>query len=180
MKDGPKMKPFRPPSLFKGYWHHRVENLNICGANFFERRVLDVGCSMGIIAYEVCKYRPSFYHGVDLSEPHINVAEGIALGIETPTLFEALDVGEVEPGKWMKKEGYDITLYLATRQHVLSKHGKAAVKRLDKAICSKSRIIVFRGTDQLDFEHVAEQHEMTRRGTFMSSYGLAPLVVFAR
>ena len=50
-------------SGFVGDWNFRIGDLFKCGVEFRGRTVLDAGCNMGLLAYEIAKHEPKFIHG---------------------------------------------------------------------------------------------------------------------
>ena len=59
----------RPNTSFTGDWAHRFQGLFDCGVVFSGKSILDAGCNVGIIAYEVAKLGPASIHGIDRFSP---------------------------------------------------------------------------------------------------------------
>ena len=55
-------------------WRQRLEDLVACEIDYAGKTVLDAGCNVGILAYEIAKLGPSFIHAIDGSRPVLNAA----------------------------------------------------------------------------------------------------------
>ena len=50
---------------FIGNWEYRLQRIFGCGVSYSGKRVLDAGCNVGILAYEIGKKRPALINGID-------------------------------------------------------------------------------------------------------------------
>ena len=50
-------------------WRQRIEDLDACAIDYAGKTVLDAGCNVGILAYEISKRGPAFVHALDI--PHL-------------------------------------------------------------------------------------------------------------
>jgi 2-polyprenyl-3-methyl-5-hydroxy-6-metoxy-1,4-benzoquinol methylase len=62
---------------YGGSWRDRLTDLFNCGFDFAGKTILDAGCGVGVIAYEISKRGPTFIHGVGAFPPAIAVARAI-------------------------------------------------------------------------------------------------------
>jgi len=65
-------------------WRQRLADLLACEVDYAGKTVLDAGCNVGILAYEITKLGPSFIHAIDGSRPVLNAARLILRSVETP------------------------------------------------------------------------------------------------
>ncbi|TKB75006.1 MAG: hypothetical protein E5W81_16190, partial [Mesorhizobium sp.] len=65
---------------FKGTWDDRLDGLFSAEVDYAGKSILDVGCNMGVVAYEISKLGPTSIHGIDILKPHIETARMIFLG----------------------------------------------------------------------------------------------------
>jgi len=47
-------------------WRQRIEDLDAYGIDYAGETVLDAGCNVGILAYEISKRGPAFIHALDV------------------------------------------------------------------------------------------------------------------
>lgn len=102
---------------FTGTWDDRLNGLLECGVDFSGKTVLDVGCNMGIIAYEISKLGPSFIHGIDRSKDHIHIARSIFCGSKVSSRFDVADLGD-DTFSNLLLPSYDVVLMLAVYHHL--------------------------------------------------------------
>lgn len=159
---------------FKGTWADRLDGLPSCIPTFAGMAILDVGCNMGLIGYEISKQRPFSYCGIDVQQAHIDCARMIWQAIDIPHSFKCLDLIDWHP----KQSIWDVTLCLATRQHVEKQHGRKAADTLMKKLfrCT-DQYLIFRGPDWQEAARVAKGFGM-RAEALHPSDTLHPLVVF--
>ena len=73
---------------------------------FQNATVLDVGCNIGIVGYEICKSEPSFYHGIERSLVHQFVAKMIFKGIDSKSKIDRFDIGKLKKREKYLNETY--------------------------------------------------------------------------
>lgn len=136
------MHPSAPQ--FKGTWKDRMsglEDIRVRG-----KTVLDVGCNMGIIGYELCKREPAHYHGIEVSEAHADVARSIFLAVSTPHDIHTGNILDTSVRSAVLRPAYDVVLLLAVVHH-LEKHGsqRAVVEALRDIVSLCQGVLVHRG-----------------------------------
>ncbi len=57
-------------------WRQRLKDLLACEVDYAGKTVLDAGCNVGILAYEITKLGPSFIHAIDGSRPVCSTQRG--------------------------------------------------------------------------------------------------------
>jgi len=62
-------------------WQSRFQTLASFGIDYRDKVILDAGCNLGILGYEISKQKPAFYHGIDVDRAALNVARGIFSGV---------------------------------------------------------------------------------------------------
>ena len=112
-----------PSRGFIGDWNHRIGDLFRCGIEFRDRTVLDAGCNMGILAYEIAKHEPKFIHGIDRSIGYIRTAQMIFLGVALDSQFDRLDMSRAKELTAALRPSYDIVLFLSVYQHLRNAYG---------------------------------------------------------
>jgi 2-polyprenyl-3-methyl-5-hydroxy-6-metoxy-1,4-benzoquinol methylase len=82
----------RSGTRFTGEWSDRLDSLFSCGVDFTGRSILDLGCNMGIVAYEVAKLGPISIHGIDLNRQHIQIARSIFQAVPVESRFDCMSI----------------------------------------------------------------------------------------
>ncbi|RWO63413.1 class I SAM-dependent methyltransferase [Mesorhizobium sp.] len=134
---------------FAGTWEDRLEGLFSCGVNYSDKTILDVGCNMGIVAYEISKHRPAYIHGIDILKPHIGVARSIFLGSDVESRFDAMNLGSRKLPSVLR-DRYDIVLLLAVYQHVRRGVGQEKADLIFTDIINRAQTVVARVPDEED------------------------------
>lgn len=134
---------------FAGTWDDRLDGLFSCGVDYSGKTILDVGCSMGIVAYEIAKHKPAYIHGIDILKPHIGVARSIFLGSSVESRFDAMSLGSRKLPSVLR-DHYDIVLLLAVYQHVRRGIGQYKADRIFADIINRAHTIVARVPDEDD------------------------------
>jgi 2-polyprenyl-3-methyl-5-hydroxy-6-metoxy-1,4-benzoquinol methylase len=111
-------------------WRQRLEDLLACEVDFIGKSVLDAGCNVGILAYEISKLGPSFIHALDGSRPELDAARVVLRSVEAPTRLDLVDLADDVHLRAVLEEGYDIVQLLAVYQHVRRGRGEAAARRM--------------------------------------------------
>ncbi|TIQ58948.1 MAG: class I SAM-dependent methyltransferase [Mesorhizobium sp.] len=132
-----------------GTWDDRLDGLFSCGVKYFGKTILDVGCNMGIVAYEIAKRRPAYIHGIDILKPHTRVARSIFLGSNVESRFDTMSLGSRKLQSVLN-DRYDIVLLLAVYQHVRRGLGQEEADRIFIDIINRTQTIVARVPDEDD------------------------------
>jgi 2-polyprenyl-3-methyl-5-hydroxy-6-metoxy-1,4-benzoquinol methylase len=111
-------------------WRQRLEDLLACEVDYAGKTVLDAGCNVGIVAYEIAKLGPSFVHAVDGSRPVLNAARLIFRSVETPHRLDLVNLADDQRLQAMLEPGYDIVQLLAVYQHVERARGDMVARRM--------------------------------------------------
>jgi 2-polyprenyl-3-methyl-5-hydroxy-6-metoxy-1,4-benzoquinol methylase len=111
-------------------WRQRLEDLLACEVDYRGKTVLDAGCNVGILAYELSKLGPSFIHAIDGSQPELEAARVILRSVEIPTRADLVDLADDARLRAILDPGYDIVQLLAVYQHVQKGRGEAAARRM--------------------------------------------------
>lgn len=118
-------------TVFSGDWASRLEGLFESGIDFSGKRVLDAGCNVGIVAYEVAKQAPAFVHGVDYFPEFIETAKSVFQGYRAlPHSFDVLDLTKRRRVEQTLAADYDIVIFMAVWQHIYERHGEAVAERV--------------------------------------------------
>jgi 2-polyprenyl-3-methyl-5-hydroxy-6-metoxy-1,4-benzoquinol methylase len=111
-------------------WRQRLEDLLACEIDYANKTVLDAGCNVGILTYEISKLGPSFIHAIDGSHPVLNAARLILRSIETPHRVDLVNLANDKRLRAVLEPSYDIVQLLAVHQHVERARGGAAARRM--------------------------------------------------
>src|SRR4029078_13317364 len=65
-------------------WRQRLDDLIGCEVDYGGKTVLDAGCNVGILAYEITKLGPSFIHAIDGSRPRLKTSRLVSRSVATP------------------------------------------------------------------------------------------------
>ena len=103
-------------------WRQRIEDLDACGIDYAGKTVLDAGCNVGILAYEISKRGPAFIHALDGSCQMLDAAKLIFRSVDTP---HRLDLVDLANDRRLREE-----LLLAVYQHVERARGDALARRM--------------------------------------------------
>jgi 2-polyprenyl-3-methyl-5-hydroxy-6-metoxy-1,4-benzoquinol methylase len=126
-------------SGFVGDWEHRIGDLFNSGVDFRGRSVLDAGCNMGLVAYEIAKRGPRFIHGVDRRKDFIHVARMIFLGFSIESQFDRVDITRDRVLRSLLHSEYDVVIFLAVYPHIRRAHGVATAERTLRTLLSRCR-----------------------------------------
>lgn len=139
-------KKFRTPwrsygqTVFRGDWPFRLEGLFESGVDFSGKRILDAGCNVGIVAYEVAKQRPASIHGVDYFPDFIATAKNVFHGYrQLPHRFDVLDLTKPRQVEKTLAAEYDVVIFMAVWQHIYEQHGPAIAERVAVDLAGRCR-----------------------------------------
>jgi len=135
------MRLFRRPfeRRFLGTWEDRIADLFDAGVDFRGRSVLDVGCNMGIVAYEVSKQNPKSIHGLDVYKPAIRVARRIFIGVPINHRFDVVDICNERKLLSCLSPSYDIVLLLSVWHHLRNRTSAQAADRAVRKIAMRCK-----------------------------------------
>jgi 2-polyprenyl-3-methyl-5-hydroxy-6-metoxy-1,4-benzoquinol methylase len=92
--------------------------------------VLDAGCNVGILAYEIAKRGPAFIHALDGSKEMLTAARLIFRAIATPHQLDLVDLADDRHLREVVRPSYDIVQLLAVYQHVERARGASLAQRM--------------------------------------------------
>jgi 2-polyprenyl-3-methyl-5-hydroxy-6-metoxy-1,4-benzoquinol methylase len=116
---------------FTGSWHDRIAGLFDCGIDFTGKSVLDVGCNMGIVAYEISKRGPSFIHGLDNYRGALRVAKAVFTAVPVESRFDLIDLRDERQLQSVLLPSYDIVLLMEVYHQVRKKNPVAAARAVE-------------------------------------------------
>ena len=124
---------------FSRPWRQRLEDLLACEVDYRGKTVLDAGCNVGILAYEIATLGPSLVHAIDGSQPELDAARVILRSVEIPTRVHLVDLADDARLRTTLEPGYDIVQLLAVYQHVHKARGDAAARRMLATLAERCR-----------------------------------------
>lgn len=129
--------PWRLEKRFIRDWEYRLAGVFECGVDFSGKTVLDAGCNVGIIAYEIAKKAPSFIHGMDNYRAGIYAARNIFLGVDIPSRFDVADLTNDRKLRKILQPAYDVVLFMSVWQHLRREYGEAAANRTTATLAER-------------------------------------------
>ncbi|MGH6749923.1 MAG: hypothetical protein ACRECI_11495 [Methyloceanibacter sp.] len=111
-------------------WRQRIEDLDACGIDYSGKTVLDAGCNVGILAYEISKRGPAFIHALDGSRQMLDAAKLIFRSVDTPHRLDLVDLANDHRLREVLRPAYDIVQLLAVYQHVACARGDTLARRM--------------------------------------------------
>jgi 2-polyprenyl-3-methyl-5-hydroxy-6-metoxy-1,4-benzoquinol methylase len=120
-------------------WRQRLEDLVACEIDYAGKTVLDAGCNVGILAYEIAKLGPSFIHAIDGSRPVLNAARLIFRSVEAPHRLDLVNLADDQRLRAVLEPGYDIVQLLAVYQHVERARGEMGARRMLATLAERSK-----------------------------------------
>lgn len=120
-------------------WRRRLDDLLACEVDYRNKTVLDAGCNVGILAYEIAKLGPSFIHAIDGSEPELDAARRILRSVETSNRVDLVDLADDERLRAILDPRYDIVQLLAVYQHVQKVRGDKSARRMVATLAERCR-----------------------------------------
>jgi 2-polyprenyl-3-methyl-5-hydroxy-6-metoxy-1,4-benzoquinol methylase len=120
-------------------WRQRLKDLLACEVDYAGKTVLDAGCNVGILAYEISKLGPAFIHAIDGSRPVLNAARLIFRSVETPHRLDLVNLADDTRLRAMLERSYDIVQLLAVYQHVARARGDAPARRMVATLAERCR-----------------------------------------
>ena len=142
---------FSKKKKFAGTWEDRLDGLFECGVDYSGKRIIDVGCNMGVVAYEIAKLRPRSIHGIDILYPHVTVARRLFQGSAVQSRFDRINLGSRKLPSILAPE-YDVALLLAVYHHMVRSLGKKRAKEVLALIVNRCSTVVARVPNAEDGE----------------------------
>jgi 2-polyprenyl-3-methyl-5-hydroxy-6-metoxy-1,4-benzoquinol methylase len=149
-------------AVFKGTWPDRLVGLFDCGIDYAGRSVLDLGCNIGIVAYEVSKRGPRLIHGIDVDRESIVTAQRIFRAAPVHSRFEQIDAGDVHRLRSALEPSYDIVLFLSVYLH-LPEYARKSVLETLAARCASTFVAGARPEHMSEIEPLLSSHGFLRR-----------------
>lgn len=114
---------------YPGDWATR--NLPLCeiGLDVRNKSILDAGCNLGIVGYELSKQGPAFYHGIDKDRDALEIALAIFSGVEVDHRFDRVDLSSEKQLSNALEPSYDIVLFLRVLHILLHRRGETGARR---------------------------------------------------
>jgi len=122
-----------------GDWQTRNQALFELTVDYRGKTILDAGCNLGIVGYEISKQGPSFYHGLDIYAPALRVARAIFSGVSVEHQFDRVDLGDERELEAVLKPAYDVVIFLAVFGHIANKYGDGAAERTIRTLAGRCR-----------------------------------------
>lgn len=129
--------PWVTEKRFIGNWDFRLKPLLECDIDFKGKSILDAGCNVGVIDYEISKFGPSFIHGIDNYRAGIYAARNIFAGVEIPSRFEILDMADDRRLRRSLEPSYDIVLFMSVWQHIRRELGSRIADRMTATLAER-------------------------------------------
>ena len=120
-------------------WRQRIEDLFACKVDYAGKTVLDAGCNVGILAYEIAKREPAFIHAIDGCREMLDAAQLIFRSVETPHRLDLVDLADEKRLRAVLAPDYDVVQLLAVYQYVSEARGDSAARRMLTALAERCR-----------------------------------------
>jgi 2-polyprenyl-3-methyl-5-hydroxy-6-metoxy-1,4-benzoquinol methylase len=111
-------------------WPRRIKDLEACGIDYSGKTVLDAGCNVGILAYEIAERGPAFIHLIDDSREMLDAAKLIFRSVDTPHRLDLADLANDRRLRKVLRPSYGIVQLLAVYQHVERARGDRAARQM--------------------------------------------------
>jgi SAM-dependent methyltransferase len=122
-----------------GVWTDRYEDVLASGVEFGGRSVLDAGCNVGIVAYEIAKRGPAFIHGVDVDGFSVKAAREIFHAVPVKSRFERLNLTRPKSLAAALDRSYDVVLLLSVYQPIQKKVGTERANGMVSTLAERCR-----------------------------------------
>lgn len=111
-------------------WDYRLAGVFECEVDYSGKTILDAGCNVGIIDYEIAKRLPAFIHGIDEYRGGILAARHIFQGVDVPSRFDVADLTNDRELRRLLRPSYDIVMMMSVWQHIHKVSGPAVSDRV--------------------------------------------------
>jgi 2-polyprenyl-3-methyl-5-hydroxy-6-metoxy-1,4-benzoquinol methylase len=122
--------PWNDYKRFMGNWDWRLSGIFDCDVDYSGKTILDAGCNIGMIDYEISKRSPSFVHGIDDYRAGISAARHIFQGVDVPSRFDVADLGNDRRLRKLLMPSYDVILLMSVWHQVEQDRGSKVSDRL--------------------------------------------------
>ncbi len=164
--------PWKTYKRFIGNWDFRLAGIFDCGVDFSGKTILDAGCNVGIIDYEIAKKSPAFIHGIDDYPAGIAAARHIFQGLDVASRFDVADLTNDRRLRGLLRPSYDVVMFMSVWQHIRGQRGEAVADRVLATLTERcAGTFIAKTTDNIAHEFTAA---MERHG-FRVAYGGDPL-----
>ncbi|MGN6763609.1 MAG: class I SAM-dependent methyltransferase [Rhizobiaceae bacterium] len=133
----------KPAKRFRGYWEDRTDSLFSIDVDYAGKAILDIGCNMGVVAYEIAKRKPAFIHGIDPYGPHIFIARSIFDAVPVESKFERGKVGTRRFDRILRPR-YDIVMMLAVYHYIERQLGPEKAHAAIAGIAARTDMFIVR------------------------------------
>ena len=127
----------RLKKLYIGTISDRVSGLFDLDLDYTGKSILDVGCNIGMVSYEISKSQPKFIHGIDSYRPAINIARNIFMGVGAESEFHAVDLANDRALHRVLKPQYDIVIMLSVWQHLKNAEGEQKAAEITRELAGR-------------------------------------------
>ena len=127
----------------------RLEHMGLDGPQFVGRSVLDLGCHVGAMLFQIANYGITKGVGIEFDEEKVEIAREIAKLTEAPLLFQAADLDTLDAEQIGE---FDIVLALSIEKHVVSQ--PRLISLLGKITAD---LLIFEGNAKCCIGDVCEQ-----------------------
>lgn len=164
--------PWKTYKRFIGNWDFRLAGIFDCGVDFSGKTILDAGCNVGIIDYEIAKRSPAFIQGIDDYPAGISAARHIFQGVDVASRFDVADLTNERKLRRLLRPSYDVVMFMSVWQHIRGQRGEAVADRVLATLTEHcAGTFIAKTTDNIAHEFTAA---MERHG-FRVAYGGDPL-----
>ncbi len=164
--------PWKTYKRFIGNWDFRLAGIFDCGVDFSGKTILDAGCNVGIIDYEIAKRSPAFIQGIDDYPAGISAARHIFQGVDVESRFDVADLTNDRKLRGLLRPSYDVVMFMSVWQHIRGQRGEAVADRVLATLTERcAGTFIAKTTDNIAHEFTAA---MKTHG-FRVAYGEDPL-----
>ncbi|MEW9837734.1 hypothetical protein [Mesorhizobium marinum] len=153
--------PWSQYKCFTGNWDWRLTGIFDCNVDYSGKTILDAGCNIGLIDYEISKRSPAFIHGIDSYRAGISAARHIFQGVDVPSRFDVADLGNDRRLRKLLLPSYDIVLFMSVWHQVKQNRGSRISDRLVATLTEHcSGVVVAKNPERFSssFKQVMHDH----------------------
>jgi hypothetical protein len=130
-------RPYRP-SFGSPLLTHREELFDL-GLDYRGLSVLDAGCNLGIIGYEIAKRRPASYHGIDGYVKAVETARAIFSMVDVPSRIDRVNLSDHGSLTRILRPAYDAVLLIHVLSYVIRQYGESTAEQTLSILADRSR-----------------------------------------
>jgi 2-polyprenyl-3-methyl-5-hydroxy-6-metoxy-1,4-benzoquinol methylase len=164
--------PWKEYKCFMGNWDRRLAGIFDCDVDYSGKSILDAGCNIGIVAYEISKRSPSLIHGIDNYRAGIGAARHIFHGVDVPSRFDVVDLTNDRRLRSLLNPFYDVVMLMSVWQHIRDKHGSVVS---DQVVATLTEHCASTFVAKTSERFASEFTEVMARHGFRIAYGRDPL-----